>query len=453
MNKLYEALEEGLQAIEQGTAIDSIVARYPDLADELRPILEASSRARALTAPDPSPEAMRRGRAKLLQRAAELREAKIAPRRRVIPGIQRFAISFLLAALFLLSGTGLVNASASALPGESLYTVKRTWEDMRLFFIFDQKQRESLKVEFENERLHEVSELLAEGRHETIQFAGELQVLKDRYYVSGIRVVILDSTKLPAEPLQNGAAVVVTGRTNAEGFVEAQSLKLLPSGTLVPEGKPVEMDTEDESPADSPSETEPTPEPGDDAGGDGSDNQDGGESDKIEMEGTVETITGDTLVINGLTVSIAQAQIIGDLKPGAIIKIQGYYDANGNFIVTRIEVIGSNSGDENQNSNSGSNSNDDNTNDGGGDENTNDGGDDNSNDGGGDDNTNGGGGDDNTNDGGGDDNTNDGGGDDNTNDGGGDDNTNDGNDNDSNDNDSNDNNSNDNDNNDNDNGS
>lgn len=441
MNKLYEALEEGLQAIEQGTAIDSIVARYPDLADELRPILEASSQARALTAPDPSHEAMRRGRAKLLQRAAELREAKIAPRRRVIPGIQRFAISFLLAALFLLSGTGLVNASASALPGESLYTVKRTWEDMRLFFIFDQKQRESLKVEFENERLHEVSELLAEGRHETIQFAGELQVVKDQYYVSGIRVVILDSTKLPAEPLQNGAAVVVTGRTNAEGFVEAQSVKLLPSGTLVPEGKPVEMDTEDESPADSPSETEPTPEPGDDAGGDGSDNQDGGESDKIEMEGTVETITGDTLVINGLTVSIAQAQIIGDLKPGAIIKIQGYYDANGNFIVTRIEVIGSNSGDGDQNSNSGSNSNDDNTNDGG---------DDNSNDGGGDD--------DNTNDGG-DENTNDGGGDDNTNDGNDNDsndnnsNDNDSNDNDGNDNDSNDNNSNDNDNNDNDNGS
>jgi hypothetical protein len=42
MNKLYEVLEICLQEIEQGVDIDTVLFRYPDLADELRPILEAS---------------------------------------------------------------------------------------------------------------------------------------------------------------------------------------------------------------------------------------------------------------------------------------------------------------------------------------------------------------------------------------------------------------------------
>ena len=152
MNNLYDALEMCLKAIEQGADMDSALARYPEFKEELRPILEASVHARALGVPRPSPQAMRRGRVKLLQRAAEMREAKASSRRRVIPGFQRYALSLAMAALFLLSGTGLVRASSSALPGENLYPVKRTWEGMRLLLVFDADLRETLEVEFENER-------------------------------------------------------------------------------------------------------------------------------------------------------------------------------------------------------------------------------------------------------------------------------------------------------------
>jgi Domain of unknown function (DUF5667) len=247
MSKLYDALEICLQALEKGADIESVLSRYPDLADELRPILEASLQARAIAVPEPSQEVMRRGRAKLLQRAAEMREAKAPAARRVIPGFQRFAISFLLAAVFLLSGTGLVSASSSALPGEDLYPVKRTWEDLRLFFVFDKQSRDSLTTEFENERLHEVNELLTEKRQETIQFAGLWMEVNGEYYASGIRVVILDTTQLPGDALQNGAAVIVTGHTNEAGFVEAEKIELLPAGTVVPVGEPHdEMETEDQ---------------------------------------------------------------------------------------------------------------------------------------------------------------------------------------------------------------
>jgi hypothetical protein len=243
MNNLYDVLEVCLQELENGANLETLLARYPDLARELRPILKAAVMAhtRSEAVSDPTPEAVRRGRAKLLQRASEMREAKLAPRKRMIPFFQRLAISFTLAALFLSSGTGLVSASSSALPGENLYPVKLTWENLRLFFTFNEEYRETLEHAFENERLHEVNELLVEGRHETIRFAGVYMEVNGMTYVSGIHVAVLDTSILPTEPLLNGMAVEVTGHTNAEGFVDIESITLLPVGSAVPPGEPVEV--------------------------------------------------------------------------------------------------------------------------------------------------------------------------------------------------------------------
>jgi uncharacterized membrane protein YgcG len=243
MNNIYDVLELCLQELKNGADLESVLARYPDLASELRPILKASIMARSVAVPAPSPEAVRRGRAKLLQHAAQMREAKVAPRKRMIPLFQRLAISLTLAALFLSSGTGLVSASSSALPGENLYPVKLTWENIRLFFTLNEEYRETLEHTFENERLHEVNELLVEGRRETIRFAGVYMEVNGITYVSGVHVVVLDTSTLPTTPLANGAAVVVTGHTNAEGFVDVESIEFLPAGSVVPVGPPVELES------------------------------------------------------------------------------------------------------------------------------------------------------------------------------------------------------------------
>ncbi|CAG1008064.1 hypothetical protein ANAEL_03619 [Anaerolineales bacterium] len=244
MSDIFDVLETCLQELENGADMESVLARYPNHAGELRPILKASVVARSMSAPAPSTDAVRRGRAMVLQHAAQMREAKSAPRsKRVIPLFQRLAIALTLAALFLTSGTGLVSASSSALPGENLYPVKLTWENIRLFFTFNEEARESLEHSFKNERLHEVNELLVEGRDETIRFAGIYMEVNGATYVSGIRVVVLENSILPAEPLSSGAAVMVTGHTNAQGFVDVESIELLPAGSVVPEGQPVEVES------------------------------------------------------------------------------------------------------------------------------------------------------------------------------------------------------------------
>jgi hypothetical protein len=68
MNNLYEVLEICLREIEQGADIETVLFRYPDLADELRPILEASLHARRMAILGPSAEVVRRNRAKVLGR-------------------------------------------------------------------------------------------------------------------------------------------------------------------------------------------------------------------------------------------------------------------------------------------------------------------------------------------------------------------------------------------------
>jgi hypothetical protein len=339
MNNIFDALEVCLHEIENGADMETVLARYPNLASELRPILETSMKARNMSVAEPSPEAIRRGRARVMQHAAEMREAKAAPRKRVIPAFQRIAFSFSLAALLLLSSTGLLNASASALPGENLYPVKRTWEGVRLLMIFDQQARTTLEDQFEYERLHEVNELLVEGRDETIQFAGVFMEVNNVTYVSGVPVIFPSNVLLPA----NGAAVVLTGRTNAQGVVEIDALDLLPDGSVVPVGNPVEVDLESES---------------------GSDNNNGDNNvtpvatpQYFSMDGTLQSVSTTALVINDLTVYPENARIKGELCPGARVEVKGYFGADGRFIVTEVEAKGSCSSGNNDNGNSNSDTN------------------------------------------------------------------------------------------------
>ncbi len=351
--------------------METVLARYPDLANELRPILKASAMAKSMAVAAPSPDVVRRGRAKLLQHASEMREAKAAPRKRMIPIFQRLAIALTLATLFLASGTGLVGASSTALPGENLYPVKRTWEDMRLFFAFNPEHKELLESEFESERLDEVDELLAEGRDEKIQYSGIFKQVNGVMYVSGVKVLVPDNLQVPAD----GAAVIIVGRTNAQGFVEIESIIVLPEGAVVPIGKPVEVENESEGSSENGANSNSNSNSNSGSGSEegtnsGSDNEsDGGavspppEADErsFEIKGTVESISNNKLIVNGQSVYLDNAKIDGVLTSGARVEIKGFYDTDGRFIVIELKVRDSGSGDGNENSSSssGSNSNED----------------------------------------------------------------------------------------------
>src|SRR5512143_484789 len=94
MNNLYEVLELCLQEIEKGADVETVLFRYPDLADELRPILEGSVKARSRAIAAPSAEVVEGSRAKVLQHAARMRESQARSSRRVwFVSLRRLAVT------------------------------------------------------------------------------------------------------------------------------------------------------------------------------------------------------------------------------------------------------------------------------------------------------------------------------------------------------------------------
>lgn len=329
--KLNEALEVCLKALETGVNIESVLKLYPHLADGLRPLLEASLQAQSLATPSVPEAALQRGRARVLQHAAEMREA--APkkrRRRSMFAFPRLATSLAIAVIFLLSGTGLVSASSGALPGDNLYPVKRSWEDLRLLFIFSPEEREGLESEFEQERLDEISELLTQGRHEPIALKGLVTAQSnDTWKVSGITVMITSTSQLPADTIAIGTPVIVIGHTNAQGFVEVDTLEILSPGASLPPLEPsfLESSVEEES-------QEHVEEP--ELSGD--EQSDEMEKKTYKFQGVVESMDGNIWTINGQRVNVESAESTDAISAGALVEFEGYYSITREFIVTKIEV-------------------------------------------------------------------------------------------------------------------
>jgi hypothetical protein len=248
MNNLYEALEICLQELEGGADIESVLFRYPDLADELRPILEGSLHARSMAIVAPSAEVVQRNRSKVLQRAAQMRESKSGSSQRIwFASLRRIAVTLAVVAALFVSGTGLVRAASATLPGDNLYPVKRTWEDVLLWFTFDAQERETLEIEHENERLHELRELFAKGLSAEVDFSGTVTLQNgNEWIINGVRVVISSQTEVRDGPIGVGSAVRVRGWTQGKDTVVAERIRLLSSDDKLPDVE-YEHDGEDDN--------------------------------------------------------------------------------------------------------------------------------------------------------------------------------------------------------------
>lgn len=368
MNNLYDVLEICLQDIEAGADIESVLFRYPDLADELRPILETSMQAKGLAVSNPSATVVMRNRAKLLQHAAQMREAKVQPSRRLwsVP-LRRALVSLAVIAALFMSGTGLVRAASTTLPGDGLYPVKRTWEDILTAFTFNIQMRQALEIAHENERLDELYEIFAEGRSVQVDFAGLVTRQNgDLWLVSKIPVVISAQTDLRDPLIQIGDAVRVRGFTQTDGTVLADRVELLSEGMPLPEVDDDDLpEIEQEKPEAAENDNE-------DNSGEGSEGEEpnveetnipepASDPEKISINGTVDSIHGNILIVNAQPMDIGTAEIKGTPTVGARVKVEGYFGADSVFIVTKIEFISSdtNSGSS---TNSNNNADDDNTN-------------------------------------------------------------------------------------------
>ena len=224
MNK-YEALEAMLEKIIQhGADIETVLDEFPEFAEELGPLLQSAIDANALAVPSASADVVRRGRTRLLQQAAQMRNTAPAPRASLFDFRLATVALGLVLALFV-SGTGLVSASTSALPGDNLYPVKRGWENTQYWFA-DNDKIASLEAEHEEERREEVQELLGGGDLAEVRFEGVVTNIDgSKWEVAGVPVIVSDETDIE-NAIQIGSDVIVSGQTQSDGTVLAEMIVL-----------------------------------------------------------------------------------------------------------------------------------------------------------------------------------------------------------------------------------
>jgi hypothetical protein len=375
-------LIECLDALAQGESVERILARYPQDAAQLRPLLETANGLPALRL-EPSEAAKMQSRQKFLAQADLLR--RTTPRK-TLGFLPRFATGFAAAALVaIVLGAGAVAASGSALPGDPLYGLKRTVENTQLSFSGSATARESLSDQFAQRRRDEINQLLSAGRPGEVEFTGTIEsVQPEAWIVSGLVVQIDANTQIVGMP-QIDRLAEVRGLTGPNGL-RASSISIEspsePAITPTPEATETPQATETPEPTTTTAPTttatpQPTTTPRPTAMP-----QPTATAQPVEVEftGSVNAIDAGTWTIDGTTVIVnASTEIRDNLTVGQRVKVRALRYADGRLVATRIELsddggggTGPNgNGNQNENGNDG-NSNGDGENSNGNDHGTND---------------------------------------------------------------------------------
>lgn len=255
-NKLIECLD----ALESGQTIEQTLARYPEDAAALRPLLETASQISQIRVAH-SLEAQAKSRERFLAEGAALAAAASRPKAAFF-GLGRLALSMAsLLILLVVVGAGIVFAASETVPGDALYGTKRIVEEVRLSLAPGSSNRASLVEKFRQERLREVDIVLQDGRSVDVMFSGVVEAIDgDTWHVSGVTVTVDAATQVDSQP-QIGWTVEVRGMTEA-GQVLASEVTVVERTGDEPEPEPDATKVEETSvePSATPSHT-PSPTP------------------------------------------------------------------------------------------------------------------------------------------------------------------------------------------------
>ncbi len=157
---LNDILEECLERVlARGETIERCLADYPELADELRPLLETVLTVNKAADIKPRPEFRERARYQF-RRAIEEKEAKKTRRFFWQP---RWATVGIAVLVFLVAGSSTVMAAGNSMPDEPLYPVKLATEAVREKLTPSLLGKADLYVDLADKRVSEIVYLAGKG--------------------------------------------------------------------------------------------------------------------------------------------------------------------------------------------------------------------------------------------------------------------------------------------------
>ena len=222
---LYDALEFLFSSHRNRCEPDQVLNEYPEIRDDLQPLLDTAILARRANTGDVPEDVMNRSRTQALTHAAALRADKDKPIG-AFGRLPRLATALLLVLVLIMTSSSLIVASAKSLPGDQLYPVKRVVENVRLGITVDISAHQEIEANFQERRLSEVQQLISLQRQEGVSFDAQVRQKGDsRWLVGDIIVVLTPETTIIGE-IFPGMVVEVEGFTQPEGWVVAEEIHL-----------------------------------------------------------------------------------------------------------------------------------------------------------------------------------------------------------------------------------
>ncbi len=161
----HSILDVCIDAVLTGTAsIEDCLVQYPDYADLLEPELQVLVLTSRLKSPELSDAAVASLETRLLAQMPTGTSPRIIPFSRFLPASRAAAAVMIVFLLAFSSGAGVVAASANALPGDSLYVVKRFWEDVITAIVTFLGRAGDVWLHLATTRLLEARTLAVDGR-------------------------------------------------------------------------------------------------------------------------------------------------------------------------------------------------------------------------------------------------------------------------------------------------
>ncbi|MCL7452090.1 MAG: hypothetical protein M8467_03470 [Anaerolineae bacterium] len=280
-DEVEAALDQCLKWMRAGMPVEACLARYPEYAKDLRPLLEMVPQIGRVLTPPASRAARAEGQKRMLATLERRRQARdrlgpvLYTVRRVLITLFRapaaaglrarpvWQSALLSLVLLVVTGSGLALAASSySLPGEALYPMKLARQELQVALTFDKTSQASLERRFEVQRREEVGLALAAANRGEVHFGGTLEdVQAGIWNISGLMIQLDERTSVVAEP-DLGAHVRVRGRLPGDGSLRAIEIEVLGrEGDDLPVPGPAESEalaSETQEPAPTAEPTEPS---------------------------------------------------------------------------------------------------------------------------------------------------------------------------------------------------
>ncbi|MCJ7716168.1 MAG: DUF5667 domain-containing protein, partial [Anaerolineales bacterium] len=230
-------LEDCLSRIDRGEILQEILDSYPRLEGRLEPLVQAALKGRIQPKPVMSSGGIRMGKNAMLAElptlklgaSVQIKENNQISNWKPVRWLEYFTDQILrktgsglkpvyrlvIVGVFalLLGGAFTINASASSLPGDTLYDLKLNVEKVRMALVFNPESRQELAQSIKEKRRLEVEQLLEENRVERVAFFGTIDKMDlSIQSISGVPVRMGPEAEVKGD-LEEGTEVVVEAVT------------------------------------------------------------------------------------------------------------------------------------------------------------------------------------------------------------------------------------------------